>query len=113
VLNPGAPLSATARPSGRYVKKYLIFLTDGLNTQNRFSSVPSEIDPRTERMCDEIRTRKPNITVHTIRVIEGNETLLRNCASSPDKYHSVTDPAQLKPVFDAIAAEIVSLRLAR
>jgi Flp pilus assembly protein TadG len=113
VLNPGAPLSATARAPGRYVKKHMIFLTDGLNTENRFTTDSAEIDKRTEKMCNEIRSSKNNITLHTIRVIDGNETLLRNCASSPDKYYSITDPSQLKPAFDAIAAQIVSLRLAR
>ena len=72
-----------------------------------------DIDKRTEKLCEEINKPKYGITVYTIRVIEGNETLLRGCASSPDKFHSITEAAQLKPVFDAIATEIVSLRLAR
>jgi hypothetical protein len=113
MLNPGAPLSATARAPGRFVKKYMIFLTDGLNTENRWSKTAADIDKRTEKLCEEINKPRYGITVYTIRVIEGNETLLRACASSPDKFHSITEAVQLKPVFDAIATEIVSLRLAR
>jgi Flp pilus assembly protein TadG len=113
VLNPGAPLSATARPPGKYVKKHIVFLTDGLNTENRFSTVAADIDPRMQRLCDEAKKSPNNIVLHTIRVIEGNETLLRNCATTPERYYSITDPSQLKPAFDAIASEIVSLRLAR
>lgn len=113
MLNPGAPLSATARAPGRFVKKYIIFLTDGLNTENRWTKTAVDIDKRTEKLCEEVNKGKYGITVYTIRVIEGNETLLRGCASSSDRFHSITEAAQLKPVFDAIATEIVSLRLAR
>lgn len=113
VLNPGAPLSATARQPGRYVKKHMILLTDGINTESRAYTVAASIDSRTEKMCEEIKKSRNNIILHTVRVIEGNETLLRNCATTPARYYSITDPSQLKPAFDAIAAEIVSLRLAR
>jgi hypothetical protein len=51
--------------------------------------------------------------IHTILLMAGNATLLQNCASSPDRYHFVTDPAQLNAVFDAIAAELLAVRLSK
>ena len=64
------------------------------------------IDGRTLLICDEIKTAK--ITLHTIR-----ETLLKNCASDPTLYHSVTSATDLKPIFDKVANQIIALRLAR
>ena len=52
------------------VDKVMILLTDGLNTQNRFTTVPSQIDARTGTVCDNIK--KANIKLFTVRVIEGN-----------------------------------------
>jgi hypothetical protein len=69
------------------------------------------IDGRTSLICDEIKTAK--ITLHTIRLVSGNETLLKNCASDPTLYHSVTSATDLKPIFDKVANQIIALRLAR
>ena len=71
-----------------------------------------QIDQRTDRICTDIKQSTLNVVLHTILLMQGNATLLQNCASSPDRYHFVTDPAQLNSVFDAIAAELLSLRLA-
>jgi hypothetical protein len=94
------------------VKKHIIFLTDGENTQNRWSTTASQIDQRTQLMCTEIKQSNLNIVLHTILLMQGNATLLQNCATTPQRYHFVTDPAQLNAVFDAIAAELLSIRLA-
>ena len=48
----------------------MILLTDGQNTQNRFTTVASQIDARTGTVCDNIK--KANIKLYTVRVIEGN-----------------------------------------
>ena len=37
------------------VEKVIILLTDGLNTQNRFTTVPSQIDARTAAVCANIK----------------------------------------------------------
>jgi von Willebrand factor type A domain len=111
VLTSGAPMSGTAEAPRPNLKKHLVFLTDGENTRNRWTIIPWQIDLRTSLMCEEIK--KANITVHTIRLIEGNETLLKNCASDPSLYHSVTSATDLKPIFDKVATYIIALRLAR
>ncbi|HEX2727901.1 MAG TPA: vWA domain-containing protein [Beijerinckiaceae bacterium] len=108
LLTPSAPLS-TAQPPSSKLQKTIVFLTDGINTENKLSTDPLVIDGRTDRVCEEIR--KLNINLYTIRVIEGNETLLRNCATTPGMYHSVTSASELKDVFKKIAGEIATLRL--
>jgi Mg-chelatase subunit ChlD len=109
MLTPGAPLS-TAQPPKKNLQKTIVFLTDGLNTQNRWTTDPVQIDARTGRVCEEIKAAKINL--YTVRVIEGNETLLRNCASDPTMYYPVTHAAELSDVFKKIAGEITTPRLA-
>ena len=111
VLTPGAPMSGTAEAPRPNLRKHIVFLTDGENTRNRWTTTPSLIDGRTSLICDEIK--KANITIHTIRLVEGNETLLKSCASDPSLYHSVTSATDLKPIFDKVAARIIAMRIAR
>jgi hypothetical protein len=44
-------------------------------------------------------------------VIEGNENLLRDCATQKSMYFSVNQASELKEVFDKIAADLTTLRL--
>jgi Flp pilus assembly protein TadG len=108
MLTPGAPLS-TAQPPKKHLQKTIVFLTDGLNTQNRWTTDPVQIDGRTSRVCEEIKAAKINL--YTVRVIEGNETLLRNCASDPTMYYPVRHASELSEVFKKIAGEITTPRL--
>jgi Flp pilus assembly protein TadG len=91
--------------------KYILFMTDGLNTQNRFTTKPAEIDKRTKTVCDNIKATK--IRIFTVRVMEGNEALLKNCATSPAMYYNVTNASQLAPAFESIAKTLSQLRIAR
>jgi Flp pilus assembly protein TadG len=93
------------------VDKVLILLTDGLNTQNRFTTNPSQIDGRTAAVCDNIK--KNNIKLYTVRVIEGNVDLLKGCASSDNMFFDVQLASELKGVFASIAASLSGARLAK
>ena len=93
------------------VDKVLILLTDGLNTQNRFTSVPSQIDARTAAVCDNIK--QANIKLFTVRVIEGNLALLQGCATAPNMFFDVQVASDLKGVFTSIAASLSGARLAK
>jgi Flp pilus assembly protein TadG len=112
VLTPNlGPLPTGAKQPSRFVKKHIIFLTDGENTQNRWVADRTQIDQRTQQICTEIKQSNLNVVLHTILLMQGNSTLLQSCASTPQRYYFVTDPSQLNAVFDAIAAELLSLRL--
>ena len=93
------------------VDKVLILLTDGQNTQNRFSTVASQIDARTETACDNIK--KANIKLYTVRVIEGNAPLLQGCATADNMFFDVQAASELKSVFASIAASLSGARLAK
>jgi Flp pilus assembly protein TadG len=99
------------QPMKNDVEKVLILLTDGLNTQNRFTNNPSDIDKRTAAVCDNVKAAK--IRVFTVRVIEGNVDLLSNCASAPNMFYDVQVASQLKDVFTSIAASLSGARLSK
>ena len=48
-----------------------------------------------------------------MRVIDGNSTLLRNCATNPNMYYEVSQATQLNSVFSSIAQNLANLRIAR
>jgi hypothetical protein len=91
--------------------KVIILLTDGANTQNRWSSSESSIDTRTELACSNVKAA--NIQLYTVRVIDGNATLLKNCASKPGMYYDVQQASQLNGVFTSIAQTLANLRIAK
>jgi Flp pilus assembly protein TadG len=91
--------------------KVIVLLTDGTNTQNRWSSSESSIDARTSLACT--NAKAANIKIYTVRVIDGNATLLRNCASLPTMYYDVQQASELNAVFSSIAQNLANLRLAK
>jgi Flp pilus assembly protein TadG len=108
-LSPVAPFNAPAPAPD--LDKVIIALTDGDNTQNRWSSTQSVIDARTDKACTNAKT--DNIKIYTIRVINGNASLLKGCASKPEMYYEVAQASQLNSVFTAIAQNLANLRIAK
>ena len=109
-LTPGEPFTQAQvdRPD---VEKVMILLTDGLNTANRFTTNPTQIDNRTAEVCDNIK--KAKIKLFTVRVIEGNLSLLQGCASASNMFYDVQVASQLTSVFSSIAASLSGSRLSR
>lgn len=91
--------------------KVIVLLTDGDNTQNRFTNSTSSIDSRTEKVCT--NAKAANIKVYTVRVIDGNANLLRGCATKPDMFYDVDEAVQLNAVFASIAQNLANLRIAK
>jgi hypothetical protein len=103
------------------VERIMVVLTDGDNTRNRWVSSPdcggrdkaSLIDSRSEGACASVKAA--GVKLYTVRVIEGNATLLRNCASLDEKgqplYSEVKDASEISGVFQKIVSDILSTRL--
>ena len=63
------PIAAPAKDTNSVYKDYIVLLSDGLNTQNRWSTYPVDIDARQEILCQNIKDDKTNpVTVFTIQV---------------------------------------------
>jgi len=108
-LTPGAPFTGAKPFATPRLSKYMILLTDGENTQNRFTTSASAIDDRTRLACQS--AKDAGIRIYTVRVINGDRTLLQNCATNASMYYEVSSAAQLTPVFQQIAREISQVRL--
>jgi Mg-chelatase subunit ChlD len=106
--NTPFPQGSPAQPD---LDKVIILLTDGENTRNRWTTSTYSIDKRTTVACDNIKAA--NIKLYTVRVIEGNATLLKNCATKPDMYYDVQEADQLNAAFSAIAQNLANLRIAK
>lgn len=107
-LRSDSPFGATSSNASN-VQKFLILLTDGDNTMNRWSNNSGQIDARLAAACTQARSG--NVTIFTIRVIAGNATLLRNCATTPAMYYDVNDASQLQPAFQKILETIDGIRI--
>ena len=105
------PLNAPAKDPNYQYKDIIILLTDGLNTENRWSQTQSAVDLRTQRACDNIKAA--GVTLYTVLVMSGNSTILQNCASDPTKYFVVTNANQIITTFDAIGGQLAKLHLAK
>lgn len=139
-LTPNAPF-ADGTPYGTpHTRKIVILMTDGENTANDSgdgndsyysglgyiwqkmlnltgSSTSTQrtaaMDSRLSTLCTNMKAK--NIEIYTIRVevTSGTSTLLRNCASSPDRFFDVQNVSNLGVAFDAIAGSISNLRISR
>lgn len=99
-------------PSYKY-ETVIILLTDGLNTQNRWTSSQATIDARQAQTCAAIKAAK--ITIYTVQVNTGGDpksTMLENCATSPANFFLLTDASAVITTFEAIGTALSQLRLA-
>lgn len=109
-LTATAPLDNAVAPYPG-LDKVIILLTDGINTQNRWSTTAANIDTRTEQACANVKAA--NIKLYTIRVIDGNAALLQACATNPSMYYNVQNASDLNAVFTTIAQNLANLRVAK
>jgi len=108
-LTSTAPMNApTAAPD---LDKVIVLLTDGTNTQNRWTGTQSAIDLRTEKACQNVKAA--NIKLYTVRVIDGSIDLLRNCASDPSMFYDIDSASELNNVFSSIAQKLANVRIAK
>ena len=106
-LTPEQPLTGASTAAN--VKRYMIVLTDGVNTQNRWTKNSAEIDARLTQAC--ANAKAGGITLYTVRLVVGNAAVLQACASSPDKFFDVQNANELTGVFGELAAKIKKVRI--
>jgi len=111
ILSSQAPFTEGVLPGTTDVTKIIVLMTDGDNTENRWTSSATSIDARTQLACQ--AAKDSSIVVYTVRLMEGNEGLLRDCASNDDNYYDVEQSADLVPAFQAIGEKISQLRLSQ
>jgi len=111
-LTQGLPMNAPAEDPKYTYKKVIILISDGLNTESRHSDRQTEIDARQALLCTAVKAA--GITLYTIQVNTGGDptsTVMRNCASTTDKFTLMTNPTQLLTTLSDIGGQLTRLRL--
>lgn len=131
-LLQSTPLNAPSEDSNYQWSHVIILLSDGLNTQDRWPSygngntqytcspgnVPC-IDARQKKLCDNIKATtdskgNPLYTIYTIQVNTGSDptsSVLQYCASTTNKFFTLTSANQIISTFDTIGAQLAKLRI--
>ncbi|MCC6889727.1 MAG: VWA domain-containing protein [Hyphomicrobiales bacterium] len=109
-LTPNLPFTEAAEPAPD-LDKVIVLLTDGDNTQNRWTTQGSKIDARTSLAC--ANAKAAGIRIYTVRVINGDASLLQGCATKPQMYYDVQQASQLNAAFSSIAQSLASLRISK
>jgi Flp pilus assembly protein TadG len=112
------PIAAPAKSNSYINKDYIVLLSDGLNTQNRWSTSETSIDTRQELLCKNIKLDTANpVTVFTIQVNINNadpkSQVLQDCAVNGGNFQMITSTGETSTAFKNIITEISKLRVAR
>jgi Flp pilus assembly protein TadG len=113
-LSGGGPFSVPPMDPNYTYRQAIVLFTDGLNTQNRWSSDQAAIDARQQLTCNNVKAA--GITLYTVQVNTGNDptsTLLQNCASSSDKFFLLTSADQIVSAFNTIGTNLTKLYVAQ
>jgi Flp pilus assembly protein TadG len=119
-LTPGAPYGAGSVPAN--TTRYIILLSDGLNTQDRWygdggtegTSDDGKIDDRMSAVCS--AAKNDGVVIYTLYVHVnggGDSGPLQDCASGTDKYYDLTSSDQIAAAFADITQKITNLRVAK
>ena len=114
-LKSTTPLNAPSKEANFDYQDVIILLSDGENTMNRFSgdgtTHSTDVDDRMTRVC--AAAKADNVVIYTVLVIEGTESVLRDCASSPDNYFNASSANEIITSFGAIGDKLSALRIAQ
>ncbi len=113
-LSRQEPFAETRSQDDVAVKRFMVVLTDGENNYHHdakglLAQNQSQIDKNTGAGCTAAKTS--GIEVFTILLEKGNQTLLKDCASSRGNFFNVQSEDQLKAAFKRITDAITGARL--
>jgi hypothetical protein len=109
-----SPFTIPAKDANYKYTEVIILMSDGLNTQNRFSSNQSSIDTRELTTCT--NAKNAGIVIYTVQVNTGGDptqAVMKNCASSADKFTEIKKANQLVAAFNSIGTALSNLRIAQ
>jgi hypothetical protein len=112
-LVPGDPYNAGALPKDTTM--VLIILSDGLNTQNRWSSDAGTINDREALACKAAKDKGAIIYAVFVDLngTQGNSAPLQDCATDTSHYFDLKSADQIDVAFKAIGTQITQLRVAQ
>lgn len=119
-ITPGLPYGAPAVPAN--TARYIILLSDGQNTMDRWygngsverSTPDASIDARLEKTCDNAKADGVIIYTILLDIPAGSESPsapLSYCASDSSKYFVLTSTTAIVTTFNQIAQQITDVRV--
>jgi uncharacterized protein YegL len=108
------PFTIPPKSSSYQYQEVIILVTDGDNTQTRFSTTKSTIDTRELTAC--ANAKAAGMIIYTLQINTGGgatQTFLQTCASAPDKFIEVKTSNQVLSAFNAIGTALSNLRIAQ
>ncbi len=106
------PFSYPAHEPDFQYEKHVVLMSDGANTENRWSSSTATINGRQATTCANMKAA--GITIYAVQVETSggaDQAVMKNCASDANKFKKISDATQLTQVFADIATQISKLRL--
>jgi Flp pilus assembly protein TadG len=111
----GIPYNPPSLPAN--TTRYIILLSDGLNTMDRWygdgSNQSTSVDTRMALACSNAKAQ--GFIIYTVFVdlggTQGNSTVLQNCASGASNYYDLTTSNAIVTTFNQIAQKITNLRV--
>jgi len=121
MVTTGNPFNTPSLPAN--TARYIILLSDGLNTQNRWwgdgstenTTQDGYIDTHEKSTCD--HAKADGVIIYTIFLdiggTHGNSAPLQYCASDSTKYFDLTSTSAVVTAFNQIGQQITNVRVAR
>lgn len=108
------PFNAPAEDANFKYTKVVVLMSDGDNTENRFTTNQSQIDARQRLLCD--NAKAAGIQIYTIQVNTNNDntsSVMSYCASGSSNYFATTSASGISSAFSSIGASLSKLRIAK
>jgi hypothetical protein len=109
-----APFTIPSKDPNYKYTDIIILMSDGLNTESRFSGSQSDIDAREAITCTNVKAA--GITIYAVQVNTGGDptqNVMKNCASSSDKFIEIKQANQLVTTFNQIGTQLSNLRISQ
>jgi hypothetical protein len=115
-LTGGDPYDVPALPND--TKQFIILLSDGLNTQDRWygngSDTSTQVDARMNQVCANVKAS--GTSIYSVQVNTGGDptsTVLKNCASDTSMFYALTSSGQIVTTFQTIGTNLAKLRISK
>ncbi len=116
-MTGGSPLNAPTLPAN--TSRYIIILSDGLNTQDRWTGDGGNDDSGTDGRMNTVcaNAKAAGIIIYAVFVdlngTQGNSTVLQNCATDSSHYYDLTTSGSIVTAFQTIGQQITNLHVAQ
>ena len=98
-------------PTSPYYYDYRGFLNQSALYSSPYSNYPDILDDKVLATCTAMKNA--GIIVYTVLLVDGNSSMMRDCATSPKHACVATSAAELQDNFNTIGEELSNLRISK